>query len=247
MLATSRTTPSAAPASSVMSGVLRFMWGPTQLEAQRVQYCAEVSQFSLTPDATGRATPRRRFPGQAGGEASGRCGGSRSGSWIPPPGTWRRPDLQSKDPGSRYTGYSTRVQQILSWSDDGRPAAARRPAHNRDDVTLSRSGPGRCHIGSVGCPPAANPLASRFTAASRGLPLMGCVGHCPQSDGVRGPPPPVDGGGGPLTSTGAGTRATHPGGHVRSAAAGALVTGAPDGRAAEPRRCDIAVVRSTTM
>src|SRR5690242_10091685 len=83
MLATSRTTPSAAPTSSVMSGVLRFMWGPTQLEAQRVQYCAEVSQFSLTPDATGRATPRRRFPGQAGGEASGRCGGSRSGSWIP--------------------------------------------------------------------------------------------------------------------------------------------------------------------
>src|SRR6478752_5754277 len=57
MLATSRTTPSAAPTSSVMSGVLRFMWGPTQLEAQRVQYCAEVSQFSLTPDATWRATP----------------------------------------------------------------------------------------------------------------------------------------------------------------------------------------------
>jgi hypothetical protein len=124
-VATSR-TPSAAT-NSVMSGVLRFMWGPTHLEARRVQYCAEVSQLSLTPDATWRATPRRRFPGQAGGEASGRCGGSRSGSWIPPPGTWRRPDLQSKDPGSRYTGHSTRVQQMLSWSDDGRLAAARRP------------------------------------------------------------------------------------------------------------------------
>src|SRR5690348_8278561 len=156
MLATSRTMPSAAPTSSVMSGVLRFMWGPTQLEAQRVQYCAEVSQFSLTPDATGRATPRRRFPGQAGGEASGRCGGSRSGSWIPLPGTWRRPDLQSKDPGSRYTGYSTRVQQMPSWSDDGRPALA----------------------------------------------LMGCVGHCPRCDEVRGPPPSIDEGVGPLTSTG---------------------------------------------
>src|SRR5690348_15157054 len=154
MVATSRTTPSAAPTNSVMSGVLRFMWGPTHLEARRVQYCAEVSQLSLTPDATWRATPRRRFPGQADGEASGRCGRSRSGSWIPPPGTWRRPDHQSKDPGSRYTGYSTRVQQMLSWSE--------------------RAGPGR--------------------------------GHASQ-------------------------------GHVRSAAAGALVTGAPDGRAAEPPRC----------
>src|SRR6185437_2657697 len=36
--------------------------GPTHLEARRVQYCAEVSQLSLTPDATWRATPRRRFP-----------------------------------------------------------------------------------------------------------------------------------------------------------------------------------------
>src|SRR6185437_2996516 len=169
MLATSRTTPSAAPTSSVMSGVLRFMGGPTQLEAQRVQYCAEVSQFSLTPDATWRATPRRRFPGQAGGEASGRCGGSKSGSRIPPPRTWRRPDLQSKDPGSRYTGYSTRVQQMPSWSDDGRPATGR-------------------------------------------------GGHHPLKDG----------GVGPLTSTGAGTGATHPGGDVRSAAASAFVTGAPD-------------------
>src|SRR6476646_10002432 len=84
MLATSRTTPSAAPVSSVMSGVLRFMWGPTHLEARRVQTCAAVSQFSLTPGATRRATPRRQFPGRAGGGASGRRGGTRSGSWIPP-------------------------------------------------------------------------------------------------------------------------------------------------------------------
>src|SRR5438874_13241188 len=35
-----------------------------------------------------------------------------------------------------------------------------------------------------------------------------------------------------------------PGGRVRSAAGGTLVTRAPDGRAAEPRRCDIAVVRT---
>src|SRR6266566_3421526 len=78
MLEMSRMTPSAAPASSVTSGVLRFMWGPTHLEARRVQYCAEVSEFSLTPDATWRATPGRRFPGQADGGPS-----ERADSWLP--------------------------------------------------------------------------------------------------------------------------------------------------------------------
>ena len=38
-----------------------------------------------------------------------------------------------------------------------------------------------------------------------------------------------------------------PGGHVRSGAASTLVTGARTAGAAEPRRCDIAVVRSTAM
>src|SRR6266487_4169452 len=84
MVAISRATPRTAPVSSVMSGVLRFMWGPTHLEARPVQTCAEVSQFPLTPGATGRATPRRQFPGQAGGRTSGCRGGTRSGSWIPP-------------------------------------------------------------------------------------------------------------------------------------------------------------------
>ena len=37
----------------------------------------------------------------------------------PLPGTWRRPDLQSQDRGSRYTGYSTRVQQMMGWSERG--------------------------------------------------------------------------------------------------------------------------------
>src|SRR2546429_3953446 len=83
MLEISRTTPRTAPVSSVMSGVLRFMWGPTHLEAQWVQCCAKVCQFSLAPGATWRATPRRRFPGQAGGGISDRSGATRIGSCPP--------------------------------------------------------------------------------------------------------------------------------------------------------------------
>src|ERR1700733_13688932 len=101
---------------------------------------------------------------------------------------------------------------MLSWSDDGRPAAARRPAHNRDDVTLAGQDRDDVTLGRL----AARPPPPHWPRVSqphpRGLPLMGGVGHCPESDGVRGPPPPVDGGVGPLTSPGAGTRATHPGG-----------------------------------
>jgi hypothetical protein len=114
MFEISRMTPRAAPASSVTSGVLRFMWGPTHLEARRVQYCAEVSQFPLTPGATWRAAPGQRFSGQAGG---GHRSTTAHGS--PSTGTWRRPDLQRQDPGSRYTRYSTRVQQMMSRPEPG--------------------------------------------------------------------------------------------------------------------------------
>jgi hypothetical protein len=45
MVAISRTTPRTAPVSSVINGVLRFMWGPTHLEARPVQLARKYLSF----------------------------------------------------------------------------------------------------------------------------------------------------------------------------------------------------------
>src|SRR6266536_172787 len=166
MVAISRATPRTAPVSSVMSGVLRFMWGPTHLEARPVQTCAEVSQFPLTPGATGRATPRRQFPGQAGGRTSGCRGGTRSGSWIPPCRVLGavliyRDRIPAPDtPDTARECNKCRAGPVpTDCSPGGIPlascftAASARPRTggmpNHDDVTSPWSGPQRCDIAVV--------------------------------------------------------------------------------------------------